>query len=85
MRVDALHPIPQHVAAGNLKTCLMKQVVQIKKATRFAVVERLGLGKNLLEPMLLLGRGGRAAFNEHTSLEFLAQETGVLGALHADF
>ena len=62
----------------------MEQVVQIEKATRFAMVERLGLGKNLPEPMLLLGRGGRAAFNEHASFEFLAQETSVLGALHAD-
>ncbi len=35
------------------KTRLMEQVVQIeKKATRFAMVERLGLGKNLLKPML---------------------------------
>ena len=85
MRIDALHPIPQHVAAGNLKTRLMEQVIQIEKATRFAMVERLGLGKNLLEPMLLLGRGGRAAFNENASLEFLAQEASVLGALHADF
>ena len=85
MRIDALHPIPQHVAAGNLKTCLMEQVVQIEKATRLAMIERLGLGQNLLEPILLLGRGGRTAFNEHASLEFLTQETGVLGTLHADF
>ena len=49
------------------------------------MVERLGLGKDLLNPLLLLGRGGRTAFNEHASLEFLTQETGVLGALHADF
>ena len=85
MRIDALHPIPQHMAAGNHKTRLMEQVVQVKKTTRFAMVERLGLGKNLLKPMLLLGRGSRAAFNKHASLEFLAQETGVLSALHADF
>ena len=85
MRVDALHPIPQHMAAGNLKTRLMKQVIQVEKATRFAMVERFGLGKNLLKPLLLLGRGGRAAFNKHASLEFLAQEAGVLGVLHADF
>ena len=58
MRIDALHPIPQHVTAGNLKTRLMEQVVQVKETTRFAMVERLGLGKNLIEPMLLLGRGG---------------------------
>jgi len=63
----------------------MEQVVQIEKATRFAMVERLGLGKNLLEPLLLLGRSSRTAFNKHASLELLAQETGVLGALHADF
>ena len=73
------------MTAGNLKTRLMEQVIQIKETTRLAMVERLGLGKNLLEPMLLLGRGGRTAFNKHASLEFLAQETGVLGTLHADF
>ncbi len=59
MRVDALHPTPQHLAAGNLKTRLMEQVVQIKKTTRLAMVERLGLGKNLLEPMFLLRRDSR--------------------------
>ena len=73
------------MTAGNHETRLMEQVIQVEKATRFAMVERLGLGKNLLKPMLLLGRGGRAAFNEHASLEFLTQEAGVLGALHADF
>ena len=62
----------------------MEQVIQVEKATRFAMVERLGLGKNLLKPMLLLGRGGRTAFNKHASLEFLAQETSILGAFHAD-
>ncbi len=81
MRVDALHPIPQHVTTGNLKTRLMKQVIQVEKATRLAMVERLGLGKNLLEPMLLLGRGSRTTFNEYASFEFLAQETGILGVL----
>ncbi len=49
------------MTAGNLKTRLMEQVVQVKKATRFAMVERLGLGKNLLKPMLLLGRGGQSS------------------------
>ena len=39
MRVDDLHPIPQHVTTGNHETRLMKQVVQIEKATRFAMVE----------------------------------------------
>ena len=74
------------MAAGNLKTRLMKQVIQVEKKRRvFAMVERFGLGKNLLKPLLLLGRGGRAAFNKHASLEFLAQEAGVLGVLHADF
>ena len=48
------------------------------------MVERLGLGKNLLEPTLLLGCGGRTAFNKHASLELLAQKAGVLGAFHAD-
>ena len=84
MRVDALHPIPQHVTTGNLKTCLMEQVIQVKETARFAMVERLGLGKNLLEPLLLLGRGGRTAFNKHASLELLAQKAGVFGAFHAD-
>ena len=32
------------MAAGNLKTRLMKQVIQVEKATRFAMVERFGLG-----------------------------------------
>ena len=73
------------MATRNLKTCLMEQVIQVKETARFAMVERLGLSKNLLEPTLLLGCSGRAAFNEHASLEFFAQETGVLGALHADF
>ena len=41
MRIDALHPIPQHVTAGNRKTRLMEQVVQVKEAARFAMVERL--------------------------------------------
>lgn len=54
MRVDALHPIPQHVAAGNLKARLVEQVVQVEKAARFSMVERLGLGQNLLKPILLL-------------------------------
>lgn len=58
------------MAAGDLKTRLMEQVVQVKETTRFAMVERLGLGKNLLEPMLLLGRSGRTAFYEYASFEF---------------
>lgn len=76
MCVDALHPIPQHVATGNHKTRLVEQVVQVKETTRFTMVERLGLDKNLLESMLLLGRSDRTAFNKHASLELLAQETG---------
>ena len=75
MRIDALHPIPQHMAAGNHKTRLMEQVVQVKKTTRFAMVERLGLGKNLLKPLLLLGRSSRTTFNEYASFELFAQET----------
>mgnify|MGYP000184651090 CR=1 FL=1 len=58
------------MAASNLKTRLMEQVIQVEKATRLAMVERLGLGKNLLEPMLLLGRGSRTTFNEYASFEF---------------
>ena len=85
MRIDALHPIPQHVATSNPKTSHGTGCPD-RKATRFAMVERLGLGKNLLKPMLLLGRGGRTAFNkEHASLEFLAQKQSILGTLHADF
>ena len=52
------------MAAGNLKTRLMEQVVQIEKATRFAMVERLGLGKNLLKPLLLLGRSSWSGYDE---------------------
>ena len=29
MRVDALHPIPQHVTTGNIKTRLMEQVLSL--------------------------------------------------------
>ena len=35
------------MAAGNLKTRLVKQVIQIKETTRLVMVERLGLDKNL--------------------------------------